>query len=428
MLADMTDGAPRVPRLSIPRWSRPAKQIQAEIERCWGIRAFILDIIESSSENTNIILAEVLFQFDSGDVLRKAKWAEPKVLIRSGLSEEEWLLLNRFLHGGNRGGPLSRLGWIHEALGWVGRAASITPNDEVCEVQQWNASSTAFLLRLSSQKGTSFWLKAVDPAESAEYRITLTLGSVFSGYLPKVIASHDEWGAWLMEDGGPSADDGLMETKAIRTMSRRLAELQGASMPHLEKLLNCGCSDWRLEHVRNRIAPALPLLEEAMAAQDLHGLAKFGRRRLEELCEATEEACYRLDTIGIPDTLIHNDLQLENVIGGTAGCHFIDWDQAGIGNPFLAFEQLRVQLPDSMIASLVSGYRSWWARVLRPEAIDAGFALIPPIAIAVQLCSYAASIPVGTTLRGLELRHLRSLTRQLDTGLQLTKSSKRRSA
>jgi hypothetical protein len=272
-------------------------------------------------------------------------------------------------------------------------------------------------------------LKAVDPARSAEYRITLTLESIFPGYLPKIISSHDEWGAWLMEDAGASAaDDCLTETKAIRTISRRLAELQGASMPHLEKLLNCGCSNWRIEHVRNRIARALPLLEEAMAAQDLHGLPQFARRRLEDVCEATEEACYRLDAIGIPDTLIHNDLQLENVIAGKTGYHFIDWDQAGIGNPFLAFEQLRVQLPESGIASLVSGYRSWWARILRPEAIDAGFALIPPIAIAVQLCSYTASIPVGATLRGLELRHLRSLARQLDTALQLVKRPKRRSA
>jgi len=232
-----------------------------------------------------------------------------------------------------------------------------------------------------------------------------------------------------MEDAGASAaDDGLMGRRAIHSMSRRLAELQGASMLHVRRLLDCGCTDWRLEHVRSRIAPALPLLEEAMAAQDIHGLPQLGRRRLEDLCEATEEACYRLDAIGIPDTLIHNDLQLENVIAGKTGCHFIDWDQAGIGNPFLAFEQLRVQLPDSGLASLVSGYRSWWARILRPEAIDGGFALIPPIAIAVQLCSYTASIPVGATLRRLELRHLRSLTRQLDAALQLTKSSKRRSA
>lgn len=429
VLADVTGGAPRLPRLSIPRWSRPAKQIQAEIERCWGIRAFILDIIESSSENTNIILAEVLFQFDSGDVLRKAKWVEPKVLIRSGLSEEEWLLLNRFLHGGNRGGPLSRLGWIHEALNWIGREASFTPHDEVCEVQQWNASSTACLLRLSSKKETSLWLKAVNPAQSAEYRITLTLASIFPDYLPRIISSHDEWGTWLMEDGGASAaDDGLMETRAIRSMSRRLAELQGASMLHARSLLDYGCTDCRLEHVRSRIASALPLLEEAMAAQDVHGLPQLGRRRLEDVCEATEEACYRLDAIGMPDTLIHNDLQLENVIAGKTGYHFIDWDQAGIGNPFLAFEQLRVQLPESGIASLVSGYRSWWAGVLRPEAIDAGFALIPPIAVAVQLCGYTASIPVGATLRGLELRHMRSLTRQLDTALHTIDRSRRRSA
>jgi len=429
VLADVTGGAPRLPRLSIPRWLRPAKQIQKEIERCWGLRVFILDTVESSSENGKIVLAELLFQFDGDEVLEKVKWLEPEMLLRNGLSEEESLSLNSFLHGGNEGPALSRLGWVHEALDWVGRQSSFTPHAEVCEVQQWNASSSAFLLRLSSHKGTDLWLKAVDPARSAECRITLTLASMFPGYLPAIISARDDWGAWIMEDGGPSAaDDGVLETKAMRTMSRRLAELQSASIPHSQMLLDYGCTDWRLEHVRRRIVPTLPLLEEAMDAQDIHGLPQFGRRILEDLCEATEEACYRLNAIGIPDTLIHNDLQLENVIGGKAGCRFIDWDQAGIGNPFLAFEQLRVQLPESGIASLVSGYRSWWARILQPEAIDAGFALIPPIAIAVQLCRYAASIPAGATLRGLELRHLRSLTRQLDTALQTINRSKRRSA
>ena len=368
MFIDVTDGAPRLPRLSIPRWSRPAAKIQAEIERCWGIRVFILDTVASSLENSNIVLAELLSRFDGGEILGRVKWAEPTILFRSGLAEEESSLLNSFLHGANRGGSLSCLGWIHEALDWVERETSFTLHDRIREVQQWNASSIAVLLRLSSQKGTSSWLKAVDPAESAEYRITLTLESIFPGYLPKIISTHDGWGAWLMEDAGASAaDDGLMGRRAIHSMSRRLAELQGASMLHVRRLLDCGCTDWRLEHVRSRIAPALPLLEEAMAAQDIRGLPQLGRRRLEDLCEATEEACYRLDAIGIPDTLIHNDLQLENVIAGKTGCHFIDWDQAGIGNPFLAFEQLRVQLPDSGLASLVSGYRSWWARILEKK-------------------------------------------------------------
>ena len=159
-----------------------------------------------------------------------------------------------------------------------------------------------------------------------------------------------------------------------------------------------------------------------------HRLPQLARRELEDLREATEEACDHLDAIGMPDTLIHNDLQLENVIPSMTRCYFIDWDQAGIGNPFLALEQLRVQLPESETGSLVSGYRSRWARVLRPEAMDAGLALIAPIAIAVQLCSYMASLRVDATLRTLELRHLRSLTRQLHRALQAIRRSQRKSA
>ncbi|MGH9587328.1 MAG: phosphotransferase family protein [Acidobacteriaceae bacterium] len=423
----MTAGVPQLPHLSIPRWSRPTKQIQAEIKRRWGIKAFILDRLESFSESTSIILAELLFPSKCGDLLGTAKWVKAEALFGSGLSEQELSLLSGFLDARSRGPRFSRLGWIHEALNWVEREAALVPDDTICEAQQWNGSSSAFLLQLSSRKGVTLWLKAVDPTQSYEHRITAALASIFPDYLPKVISSHQGWGAWLMDNGGASAaDDGsLADRKAIHRISRCLAELQGASMKHLQKLLDCGCADWRLEQVRDKIVPVASRLEEAMAAQDVHGLPRFGRQRLRDICEATEEACYRLDAIGIPDTLIHNDLQLDNIIPNKVGCRFIDWDQGGIGNPFMAFEQLRAQLPEDGLPPLVSGYRSWWAKLLRPEAIDSGFALISPIAIAVQLCSYMMSKPRGATLRSLELRHLRSFTRQLDTALRLVRPTRR---
>jgi Phosphotransferase enzyme family len=429
VLADGTGKTPRLPRLSIPRWSRQAKQVQATIGRRWGLSAFIVDILESSSGDSRIVLAELISEFDDVQTLEKFKWAEPELLFIGALSEEELSLLNSFLHRGNRTSTLSRLGWIHDVLKWVGREASFPPRGQLRKVQQWNASSGALLLRLSLRRRTALWLKAVDQAQSAEYRITLTLASLFPDYLPRIISSHDEWGAWLMADGGTSvAEGGLTEPMAVSNLSRRLAELQVASVPEVERLLDRGCSNMRLEHVRNGVAAALPLLQEAMDAQDIQGLPRLGRRRLEALCEATDEACYRLNAVGIPDTLIHNDLHFDNIIAGKTGCYFIDWDQAGVGNPLLAFEQLRVQLPDSMKPSLLSGYRSSWSKFLRPEAIKAGIALIPPIAIAAQLSSYTASISVGTIPHRLQLRHLRSLTRQLDTALQLISCSKRRSA
>lgn len=429
MLADATNRFPRLPRVSISRWRRRARQIQAELERCWGVRSFILGIVESSSATTGIIVAELLFQFDFRLELEGFQWIDSEALLRSGLPEEERALLVLFLSGTRMDGSFARLGWIHEALAWASHAASFPREDQIWQVQQWNASPHSFLLRLSSRNETSFWLKAVDPAQSTEYRITLALASIFPEYLPTIVSAHDEWGAWLMEDEGGSAADGdLRNTEAVRNMARCLAELQEASIAPLPRLLDCGCADWRLRRIANKIVSVLPLLEEAMAAQDVPGLPKFGRRRLEQICAATVEACHFLDAIGIPDTLLHNDLQLENVVLGAPGCRFIDWDQAGIGNPFLAFEQLRVQLPDGERPCFIASYRSWWSRSLRPEAIDAGLAWIPPIAIAVQLCSYTASLPAGTTLNSRGLRHLRSLTRQLEAALRAVHRSHWRSA
>jgi hypothetical protein len=136
-----------------------------------------------------VILAELLFYLDSSEVIEKVKWAEPESLFRGGLSEEELVVLACFLRASSEG-SVSRLGWIHDALSWFERETSLTSDDGIREVEQWNASSSALLARFSLRKGTSFWLKAVDPAESAEYRITLTLESIFPGYLPRIVSSH----------------------------------------------------------------------------------------------------------------------------------------------------------------------------------------------------------------------------------------------
>jgi hypothetical protein len=429
VLSDITAGSPQLPRLSISRWSRLARQLQAEIEWRWGIRAFILDIIPASSEETDIVLAELLFRPDPGHSMEDAEWTQTEPFFRTRLSEGEQMLLTRSYHWADRGMTGGSPGWIHEVLDWVGRQALFGSTDEIRQIRQWNASSTSYLLQLSSKEKTSWWLKIVNPAYSAEYRVTVSLTSIFPEYLPSITSSHDVWGAWLMEDGGPSMENReLSEPSMVWNLSRRLAELQASSGSEIQRLIESGCTNWNLERIYNGVAAALPLIEEAMEAQDIPGVSRLGRSRLDELCEATEEACYRLGSVGIPDSLIHNDLQLENIIGRPVRCRFIDWALAGTGNPFLTFEQLRVQLPESGAAFLALGYRSWWSRSLSPEAINAGFALAPSIAIAVQLSSFVASISGGPAPRRLELRNLRSLTRQLDTALQPIKRSIRRCA
>jgi len=429
VLSDIIEGSPQLPRLSISRWSRLAKQLQKEIEWRWHIRAFILDIVQTAPEDTDIVLAELLFRPDPGHSIEDIEWIRAETLFRTCLSEHERVLLTRSYHWTDRGMTGGSPGWLHEVLDWVGRQAPFESTDGIRQVQQWNASPASYLLQLSSKKKTSLWLKIVNPAYSAEYRVTVSLTSIFPEYLPPITSSHAIWGAWLMEDGGPSMEKReLSEPMTVWSLSRRLAELQEASASQVQGLIESGCTHWNLERIYNGVAAALPLIAEAMEAQDIPGVSRLGRSRLDELCEATEEACYRLGSVGIPDSLIHNDLQLENIIGPPARCRFIDWDQAGTGNPFLTFEQLRLQVPENRMASLSAGYSSWWSRSLSPEAIRAGFALAPSIAIAVQLSSFVASISGGPAPSRLELRNLRSLTRQLDTALQPIRRSIRRCA
>ena len=404
--------------------------LQEEIERCWGVKAFILDILEPLSGDPRIAIAEIPYGPGPDKVRGSVIWTKLEVLVTSSFLDEERLLVRDILHGYDEGrGPLSRPGWIHEALNWIQRETSLGSDADSLEFRQWNASSNAVLFEVRSHTGTPLWLKAVDPARSNEYRVTHLLASLFPDSLPRIITSRPDWGAWLMEDVGPNAADGNpLNTTMSFELSCRLAELQGASVSQVSVLVKGGCAEYRLESMRDKLAAALPLLEEAMAAQDVRGLKQFGRHRLEDLCEATERMCARLNAVGIPNTLIHNDLGLENIVLGATGYRFLDWDQAGVGNPLLALEQLRVQTPSSNVTSLLSGYRSWWSEALRGGEIDAGLTLVPPVAIAMQLVSYIASMASESSLRRLELRHLRILARQLDGALQGNKAFTRRTA
>jgi len=277
VLSDIIEGSPQLPRLSISRWSRLAKQLQKEIEWRWHIRAFILDIVQTAPEDTDIVLAELLFRPDPGHSIEDIEWIRAETLFRTCLSEHERVLLTRSYHWTDRGMTGGSPGWLHEVLDWVGRQAPFESTDGIRQVQQWNASPASYLLQLSSKKKTSLWLKIVNPAYSAEYRVTVSLTSIFPEYLPPITSSHAIWGAWLMEDGGPSMEKReLSEPMTVWSLSRRLAELQEASASQVQGLIESGCTHWNLERIYNGVAAALPLIAEGV---DLMSCARPRRKR-----------------------------------------------------------------------------------------------------------------------------------------------------
>jgi aminoglycoside phosphotransferase (APT) family kinase protein len=87
-----------------------------------------------------------------------------------------------------------------------------------------------------------------------------------------------------------------------------------------------------------------------------------------ELGDILGHALCQIEALGIPDAVLHNDLNLGNILFDGTNCVFTDWSEAAIGNPFLSLD--RFCLLDPMTASeLYHAYSECWLRFLSEETI-----------------------------------------------------------
>lgn len=152
-----------------------------------------------------------------------------------------------------------------------------------------------------------------------------------------------------------------------------------------------------------------------MANQISTQVPRLGRQRLEELGRILEDTCLRMEALGVPDTLLHNDMNSGNILFRELQCTFTDWCEAGIGNPFLTFHNLCLLAADrkTWLPQLRELYRRCWSDLLSPCQIDTAFALAPLLATLfyesandkVLWSTYLETFFVDRACRSLELEY-----------------------
>jgi hypothetical protein len=390
IFAERIQDALRLPRISIPRWTRPAEQIQAVIEEKWGFKVVVLDFLEHKPGQDGIVLAELRGQDRTGSLTHAHSWVCLSDIPEDEISGLERSTVGRLLDQGSTSrGVFSRFRWIEEALDWVSSEAALDRARFTEDIKQLNAAASFALVRFGRKDAPPIWFKAVGEEAIREFRITNLLAELLPEYLPTILASCADWHAWWMEDAGQSLDDVRSPDIFVRLVLR-LAELQKASVRYIPALLAGGCNDQRVSILRARLPKMLEYIDEAMAWPGLSRASRLGASRIRELGSILDEACLSLESLGIPDTLMHGDLNFGNILAGPRGLVFTDWANASVGNPFLNFEHLRVQLaqePDlaPCVPRLTDIYRESWRHVLTRSQINCALALVPPITVALHL-------------------------------------------
>jgi len=410
VLALASAGSYRLPRVRIPSMSRPAQQLQKAIKATWGVDAFILDFPRSTHGTSFCAVMELL----SSPISSALKEVAIDRIMNSELTSEERHECQLLLESGS-GNPMARVGWIDEAIRWVASATGRRFSAKK-EIVQLNAGGGFALLWFRSNDGGGYWLKATSTPNEHELSITTCLAQRCPEFSPRLIAIRQEWNAWLMEDAGELLTDPPGEA-ALAGAVRSFASLQVRTVDAVDVLLAAGTFDQRFRVLRRHLDEVILFLIDAMAQHTSKNVTPLSRDRVVELGKILHDAFSRLEVLKIPDALIHNDLNLGNILCDGTNCVFIDWSEGAIGNPFLSLERLRL-LSKNPTAELNRLYGEYWREYLTEETVDRGLGLTPLLSIFAYLYGRGDWLEDTSKVTPQFESYARSLARHMDRAAQ----------
>lgn len=417
VLASQSARGFRLPLISIPRWSRSVKEVHAILESLFGFPVAVVDV-EAPSDGIGFVLAET-FRGTQLKNRREFRAVEVDSLQQGELSAAQRQAIESF--GDRRSaqrGPFFRSGWFENAVDWVRELTGGIHGP--AEITQFNASGFTVLARIKLPEAT-YWLKAVAPQVNSEYRFTKELSRLFPRFLPGVVSFRDSWHAVLMQDGGTALSHQQCTLQTIGAVALSLAQLQLSSVNHTKRLLALGMADVRGETVRTQIRASLPMMERSLDVQDFGGAARISLRKLHAMCDEVERLCEVQERLRIPDTLLHNDLHAENIVLDQARCAFIDWASPAVGNPLLAYHQIRSEFRHRprLYARLSITYKTALRQLATPHQLDRAVAVLPGFAAAVELQQCLVRAGTSQQIEYHSARRIRSLIRHLVRELEM---------
>jgi hypothetical protein len=423
VVAARVDDTLLLPQTSIPLWERPAEQLTRLIEERWRIKSIVLDVVFDDRPDSPCAIIEV----------RTLLW-DPTIdslfavdldkISDESLMPHERGVLERILMGEDSGrGPFSRIGWIDVIQAWV---HSVTEGYGVTltgETLHLSSGGHFCLIRLGTSDRNGYWLKATGEPNTREFGIVTFLAEACPQYLPRLIATREDWNAWLMEDHGPSLNDSK-SLEDFRRAAHAMADLQKLFIGRSDALFAACCGDRRNQTLRSHIVDLIAYLDEAMVLQTSTKAPRLSSCRLREIGAALDRACSVQQELGVPDSLVHSDINPGNILYDGNRYVFTDWCEANVGNPFITLEQMCVhavrksQEPELWTRALRDEYKACWKDLLTDRQIDRGLQLAPLLSILSSLDESSKWLTSPKRYDPQRLIYSRSLARHIDRMVQ----------
>ena len=192
----------------------------------------------------------------------------------------------------------------------------------------------ATALRVPTDDG-AVWFKAVQPLGAFEAPLTGLLAALRPDVTAEVVATDDERGWLLTRDAGVrlrEAEDGPALARWAELLPQ-YAELQFELGPRRTELLALGVPDLGLAVLPKALRSALADPEATLLGRP-DGLNDEQHAALLDGLPEFDELCARLASLGVPETLQHDDFHDGNVFVRDGGYVYFDWGDACVSHPF----------------------------------------------------------------------------------------------
>jgi aminoglycoside phosphotransferase (APT) family kinase protein len=235
--------------------------------------------------------------------------------------------------------------WVDDRLAALGRRRT-GPSEPV---KVWSMSA---VLKIPSDPDP-VWLKAACRHFHAEPALTRLVSQMLPAHTPSVIATDDERG-WTLTEHMAGADEEAVPEGIGPPAARIAAALQLRSLEHLPEISAAGVPVRDLTATRHGFDEILAASAELVQlTPDEVAAAQAARPTVHALLE-------ELDSLGIPDTLVHGDLHSGNVAQDGDSLLLYDWSDASVSHPFLDVVLLGSRLSDDEREATLAAYAEVW--------------------------------------------------------------------
>jgi len=382
-----------LPEVQIPRKQRIAWHLNEQLRQVWQLPVVSTTPLPyASNQSETPVRYHVAEILDPALGLRSnLLWMQPSVALQeSTVDPADATALEAFALSESpaapKQGPFASLGWFHEVSLWLRSAAAALALEWDGAFEQFNATDSFSLIRFAT-KPRALWFKAVGNRFASEFHVSRLLARRIPGYVPRVVATREDWRAWLSEECLGSTLDAASDIRLWQIAVAALAQLQIESTrlaPDLRKAQ---------AHPLNRILSGVAVDRFRAIASDLLSVdAKSSRQAMTENDLADIDCALRhcvaaVSTSGIPDALGHLDLNSGNAVVAKDHCAYLDWAEASVGFPFLTLEYLLqsfrrtfggVSLQER---DLVETYLSAWEDLAPRHAVQDAWTCTPALAV-----------------------------------------------